>query len=46
MIVNSFDMSIENISASFISLFHIDLNYISKRKTLLTDMIPTFEDFK
>ncbi|CAD8070227.1 unnamed protein product [Paramecium primaurelia] len=46
MIVNSFDMCIENISAQFISLFHIDLNYISKKKTQVSDLIPQFEEFK
>ncbi|CAD8111372.1 unnamed protein product [Paramecium sonneborni] len=44
MIVNGSTQEIENISATFITMFHIDLNYITKKKTKVTDLIPNFQE--
>lgn len=44
MIVNGSTSEIENISATFISMFHIDLNFITKKKTKVTDLIPNFQE--
>ncbi|CAD8104910.1 unnamed protein product [Paramecium sonneborni] len=44
MIVNGSTQEIENISATFITMFHIDLNYITKKKTKVSDLIPNFQE--
>lgn len=44
MIINSTTNEIENISTTFISMFGIDINYITKRRTKVTDIIPNFMD--
>lgn len=42
-IVNANSHDIENITSTFISMFHIDLNYITKKKIKITDLIPDFQ---
>ena len=42
MIVNGSSLEIENITSSFVSIFNIDLNLITKKKMKVTEIIPDF----
>ncbi|CAD8192732.1 unnamed protein product [Paramecium pentaurelia] len=44
MIVNGSTQEIENISATFITMFHVDLNYITKKKMKVSDIITNFQE--
>ena len=37
-------MEIENITSTFVTLFKLDLNMISKKKMKITELIPDFQN--
>lgn len=43
MIVNAQSLEIENITSTFVSMFYIDLNLVTKKKMKVTELIPDFQ---